>query len=44
MDCPRIDTGNKEQEFYFVLTVHLDISLCNENQPDALFILCLFRQ
>jgi hypothetical protein len=30
-------------KFYVLLTVHLD-HLCNENQPDALFILNLFRQ
>jgi hypothetical protein len=29
--------------FYVLLTVHLGI-LCNDNQPDALFILNLFRQ
>jgi hypothetical protein len=29
--------------FYVLLKVHLDI-LCNDNQPDALFILTLFHQ
>jgi hypothetical protein len=32
-------------QFYVLLTVHLDnLSNNNENQPDALFILNLFRQ
>jgi hypothetical protein len=30
--------------FYVLLTVHLDTSVCNKNQLDALFILSLFRQ
>jgi len=31
------------RRFYVLLTVHLDTSVCNENQL-ALFILSLFRQ
>jgi hypothetical protein len=34
---------NRNHTFYVLLTVHLGI-LCNENQPDALFNLNVFRQ
>jgi hypothetical protein len=38
------DTFTKiTDKFYVLLTVHFDI-FCNENQPDALFILNLFCQ